>query len=168
MPTLKVEDYMKFGIVSDTHIPVRASSLPDELNTIFSGVDKIIHAGDLEDPRVLDDLAAIAPVTAVAGNMDHSVYGLPVKKSLTIGSIKIGIMHGAGGPKNNIRPFLLKQLPGHDIIIYGHTHEAFWGEEGGIWFMNPGSPTDHIFTSRQSVGLLTIDNDTFNGEIIWL
>lgn len=159
---------MKIGVISDTHIPARANALPGKLYELFQGVDKIIHAGDIEDPRVLDELAAIAPVTAVAGNMDYSIYGLPIKKSLKIGRFKIGVMHGAGGPRNNIRAFLLKELRGHDIIIYGHTHQAFWEQEAGLWFMNPGSPTDHLVAAFQSVGILTIEEDKICGELIRL
>lgn len=159
---------MKIGVISDTHIPVRAASLPEKVFNIFSGVDKIVHAGDLEDRRVLDELEAIAPVTAVAGNMDTSVHGLQIKRRLVIEGHKTGIMHGAGGPRNNMRPFLQKQFPDCEVIIYGHTHEAFWGNEGGIWFMNPGSPTDRFFATCQSVGLLTISKDTIDGEIIRL
>ncbi len=159
---------MKIGVLSDTHIPVRMPVLPPKVIELFKGVDKIIHAGDIEEQRVLDELSAIAPVTAVAGNMDTSIYGLPTKHSLKIGKIKIGVMHGADGPRNNIRPFLFRHLGNHDIIIYGHTHQAFWQEEAGIWFMNPGSPTDTVTAEYRSVGLLTIEDDKFSGKLIKL
>lgn len=159
---------MKIGILSDTHIPVRTPILPPKISEVFQGVDKIIHAGDIEEQRVLDELSAIAPVTAVAGNMDHAIYGLPVKRSFKVGPFKIGVMHGANGPRHNMHPFLLKHLSGHDIIIYGHTHRAFWGNEFGVWFMNPGSPTDQISAPFRSVGLLEITDTDFNGKLITL
>lgn len=157
---------MKIGVLSDTHIPVRSPVVPPKVFQLFEGVDKIIHAGDIEEQRVLDELSAIAPVTAVAGNMDSRLPGLPVKKKLIINHIKIGIMHGAGGPRNNMHPFLLKQLAGQDIIIYGHTHQACWQQEGNVWFMNPGSPTDQAIANYRSVGLITIDDQQISGQLI--
>ncbi len=159
---------MKIGVISDTHIPAQATALPEHLGRLFSGVDKIIHAGDIESIQVLDELELIAPVHAVAGNMDHGIYGLPVKRSMMIEGMRVGVMHGAGGPKHNIRPFVRKHLGDMDIIIYGHTHQAFWGQEGGIWFMNPGSPTGGPGNAFPSVGLLTITTNNLKGELIRL
>ena len=58
------------GVVSDTHIPARAPFLPSSLFGLLDGVDLILHAGDIEEESVLDELRALAPVEAVAGNMD--------------------------------------------------------------------------------------------------
>lgn len=62
---------MRIGVISDTHVPVRARALPGEVLRIFAGVDLILHAGDLVTLDVLDELRAIAPVFAVRGNVDH-------------------------------------------------------------------------------------------------
>lgn len=159
---------MKIGIISDTHIPVRTAHLPEKVFDVFNGVDKIFHAGDIEDLRVLDELEAIAPVTAVAGNMDYISARLQLKRTMTLDGVKIGLMHGAGGPRNQIREFLRKQFDAPDIIIYGHTHQAFWAKEAGIMYMNPGSPTDSVNTSFRSVGLLTIEDSRISGKIIRL
>ena len=58
------------GLISDTHIPVRARSLPKEVFKIFEGADFIVHAGDLVDFSIIDELEQIAPVLAAYGNMD--------------------------------------------------------------------------------------------------
>jgi len=61
---------MRIGLLSDTHI-AHATSLPHQLEEVFSGVDLILHAGDIFDPSVLDRLQAIAPVLAAEGDDDH-------------------------------------------------------------------------------------------------
>ncbi|MHB1256681.1 MAG: metallophosphoesterase family protein, partial [Dethiobacteraceae bacterium] len=58
---------MRIGVISDTHIPARSRQLPPELFTLFAGVELILHAGDVAEEYVLNELAAIAPVEAVAG-----------------------------------------------------------------------------------------------------
>ncbi|MBE3577897.1 MAG: metallophosphoesterase family protein [Limnochordales bacterium] len=62
---------MRIGVISDTHVPVRARALPGEVFRIFAGVDLILHAGDLVALDVLEELQATAPVLAVRGNVDH-------------------------------------------------------------------------------------------------
>jgi uncharacterized protein len=159
---------MKLGIISDTHIPVRASQLPSSVFAAFQGVDRILHAGDLESEKVLTELEAIAPVTAVAGNMDTSAHHLPLKREFQIEQHWIGLIHGAGGPRNQIREQIRHEFTKAKLIIYGHTHQPYWGEEGGIRFMNPGSPTDTFFAPYCSVGLIEIKNGDIHGEIIQL
>ena len=61
---------MRIALISDTHIPTSLDRLPDELLSHLVGVDAILHAGDIVSNDVLKTLAAIAPTTAVVGNMD--------------------------------------------------------------------------------------------------
>jgi len=159
---------MKLGIISDTHIPVRSACLPEKIFEIFQGVDRILHAGDIESEKVLDELEAIAPVWAVAGNMDNMLRHLPYKREFCLENHWIGLIHGAGGPRNQIREQIRKTFVRAELIIYGHTHLPYWGEEGGIKFMNPGSPTDTVFSPYLSVGLIEIKNGDIQGEIIQL
>jgi predicted phosphodiesterase len=193
---------MRIGVLSDTHVPERALRLPQALFEAFHGVELILHAGDIVRMSVLDELSAIAPVAAVRGNMDDPAHGLPLKIELTLEGVSVGLIHGNGGPRHNIREHIAREfhtlspintLPleaginkgrsGHDIrypaacrrelhhprvIVYGHTHEAFWGQEKGIWFFNPGSPTDAVVAKYRSAGILTLDSGTIRGEIIRL
>jgi hypothetical protein len=72
---------MKVGVLSDTHVPTIVRALPPAIFDIFKGVDLIMHAGDIVELSVLDELRTIAPVEAVAGNMDDPAAqaGLPHK-----------------------------------------------------------------------------------------
>ena len=62
---------MLIGVISDTHIPYRSRNIPSKVFEEFKNVDLILHAGDIEDLSVLDELEKIAPVKAVNGNCDH-------------------------------------------------------------------------------------------------
>jgi hypothetical protein len=93
LPTVKAAKIV--GLISDTHIPVRAKCIPKMVFKVFGDVDFIVHAGDLVELTVLDELEQLAPVLAVHGNMDgpHVVGVLPKLNSLKVSDWKIGVMH---------------------------------------------------------------------------
>jgi len=159
---------MKIGVLSDTHIPATVKNLPPAVFEIFKGVDLILHAGDIVDLGVLDELRTIAPVEAVAGNMDGSeVHAqLPSKKMLALGKFAVGLIHG----KYRIdvqQEMIRKEFGNVDLIVYGHSHTPFWGEVDGVYFLNPGSPTDQRHAPYNSVAVLEI-GDELSAKIIRL
>lgn len=159
---------MKVGVISDTHIPTTAGSLPTKIFDVFKGVDMILHAGDIVELSVLDELAAIAPVEAVAGNMDSSEVHrkLPAKKVINIGKYRVGLIHGKY--KIDIqREMIRKEFDDVDIIVYGHSHRPFWGKVGDVYFLNPGSPTDIVHAPFHSVAILDAGDEP-KAEIVML
>ncbi len=159
---------MKVGVISDTHVPGAAPSLPPAVFEIFKGVDLILHAGDIVEPSVLNELEAVAPVEAVAGNMDNDELHrkLPARKVLTLGRFSVGLTHG----KYRIdvqREMIRKEFGDVDLIVYGHSHIPFWGKVGDVLFLNPGSPTDKRYAPYNSVALLTV-GDALSAEIVRL
>ncbi|MHB8846427.1 MAG: metallophosphoesterase family protein [Nitrospirota bacterium] len=157
---------MKVGIISDTHVPGAAAALPGKVFELFTGVDLILHAGDIVSLSVLDELSVIAPVEAVAGNMDGAELRLPAKKVLTLGKFTVGLIHG----KYRIdvqKEMIRKDFGAVDLIVYGHSHMPFWGRVGDVLFLNPGSPTDTRHAPYNSVALLTV-GDTLSAEIVRL
>jgi putative phosphoesterase len=159
---------VKIGVISDTHIPGSADGVPAKVFELFAGVDLILHAGDLVEWRVIEQLGKIARVEAVRGNMDSPdvTRRLPPRKVLELGGKKIGLIHGSGKPvdlRSRIRNEFARD--GVDIIVYGHSHTPFKGKEGDIFFFNPGSPTDHVFARVNAVGILEI-GDTVEAKII--
>lgn len=157
---------MRIGVISDTHVPTVATALPPVIFDIFNGVDLILHAGDLVELSVLDELMAIAPVEAVAGNVDESEVQLkfPVKKVIPIGNYSVGLIHG----KFRIdiqRQMIRKEFDAVDLIVYGHSHTPFWGKIDGVYYLNPGSPTDKRHAPYNSVAVLEI-GDELKAEII--
>ena len=160
---------MKIGVISDTHIPIRAKELPKEVYECFKGAEFILHAGDLVETSVIDELRTITPnVEVVLGNMDQPSF-LPTKKILNIEGVKIGLIHGWGPPselKSKIYDVFLRDKP--DIIVFGHSHQPEKTVFKGTMFLNPGSPTDKIFASVNSLAIINIENGKFDAEIIKL
>ncbi|MGE5174474.1 MAG: metallophosphoesterase family protein [Betaproteobacteria bacterium] len=157
---------MKVGVLSDTHVPSIVRALPPVIYDIFKGVDLIMHAGDIVELSVLDDLSAIAPVEAVAGNMDDAEVQarLPQKKVIALGRYTVGLIHGKY--RINIqREMIRKEFDDVDLIVYGHSHTPFWGKIDGVYFLNPGSPTDKQYAPYNSVALLEVGDD-LKAEII--
>jgi putative phosphoesterase len=157
---------MRIGVLSDTHIPTGTLSLPAQVFELFAGVDLILHAGDIVQLAVLEELRAIAPVEAVSGNMDDAEVQarLPHKKILTLGRFRAGLIHG----KYKIdvqRQMIRQEFEEVDLIVYGHSHTPFWGREQGVWFLNPGSPTDTRHAPFNSVAILEV-GDELRAEII--
>jgi putative phosphoesterase len=151
---------MKVGVISDTHVPTIVPSLPPIIYEIFKGVDLILHAGDIVELSVLDDLRAIAPVEAVAGNVDDAEVQvrLPFKKVIPVGKFTIGLIHGKY-KLNMQKEMIRKEFDTVDLIVYGHSHHPFWGEIDGVYYLNPGSPTDKRHAPYNSVALLNVGDD---------
>jgi putative phosphoesterase len=147
---------MRIALVSDTHIPASLTRLPEELLSQIQGVDAILHAGDITSSHVLDTLAEIAPVTAVAGNMDPPELAakLSDRKLLQMGGKTIGLKHGHqphgvqahyigcsyNTPEMEVFFQLMSaQLPGADIIVFGHFHRPIVKKWKDVLFINPGA-----------------------------
>lgn len=150
---------MKIGVISDTHMPARASKLPEKLTDVLKGCDLIIHAGDLTEPSVLEGLKKLSRVEAVLGNMDsHKLSAvLDNKKTLKVEGKKICLMHGYGRPDNlidTLKKEFSKEKP--DIIIFGHSHSPLNECIDGTLFFNPGSATDTVFAPYRSYGIIEI------------
>jgi putative phosphoesterase len=159
---------MKVGVLSDTHIPTASLSLPKAVYKLFRDVDLILHAGDIVELSALEELKTIAPVEAVAGNMDDAdVHGkLPEKKVLSLGGFSVGLIHGKF--KLDVQKEMVrKEFTDVDLIVYGHSHAPFWGRIDGVYYLNPGSPTDKQHAPYNSVALLYIGED-LRAEIIKL
>lgn len=160
---------MKIGVIADTHIPERAKYIPPQVLEAFSGVDMVIHAGDLIDLDVLNELkAACKNIKAVWGNMDpyEVKKRLPEKEVIRLGNHTIGVIHGYGHPDKliNLVTDIFKK-DNVDIIIFGHSHSPLNEKRQDIIYFNPGSPTDTIFASYNSYGIIEI-NDKIDAKII--
>jgi len=152
---------MRIGVIADTHIPEKADRIPQKILKDFKNVDIIVHAGDLGDISVLDELnSACKTVKAVWGNMDPPAVRcrLPDRQIFKAGNYKIGVMHGYGPPKGLLK-FLSCAFSGEklDIIIFGHSHEAFNENIEGVLFFNPGSATDQASAEHNSYGIIEIN-----------
>jgi uncharacterized protein len=148
------------GLISDTHGLVR----PD-VHTALSGVELILHGGDVGGDGILDELALIAPVRAVRGNTDPpGDPRLPDAVDLELGGVRIHVSHGheTGSPA----PEKLLARYDADVIVYGHTHKALVVNAGGRWVVNPGAAGPRRFDLLPSVARLVIQDRDVNITIL--
>jgi hypothetical protein len=121
---------MLVGIVSDTH-----GELPASIDSALSGVDRIIHAGDIGSRAILDALETIAPVTAVRGNMDtgEMEWRLADTALVRLANRRVMVVHSV----DDIRAGEVPE--GVDIVVSGHTHRALIERADEVLYINPGS-----------------------------
>jgi putative phosphoesterase len=145
---------MRLGVISDTH-----GLLRPEVFEIFQGVDHIVHGGDVGPQAILEELAALAPVTAVYGNTDDwDLRGrLPQVATLELDGFTIVVTHGDqfGSPT----PAKLQAaFPEAEIIVFGHTHRPLLTlVDVVVTVMNPGGAGPRRFNLPASVGILELE-----------
>lgn len=164
----------RIGLISDTHMPLRRRALPSGLSALFRGVDLILHAGDVGELWVLDQLSAIAPVVAVHGNDDSAdaQRELPYQQVIAVNGMRILLWHShfpdyatemASRRDNLISPgrsLAQAQRAGAQVVVFGHWHIPFTHHQDGVTVVNPGALASGSMFSRQtlaSVALLTIE-----------
>ncbi len=148
------------GLISDTHGLVRAG-----VHEALSGVELILHAGDVGGDAILQELGLIAPVRAVFGNTD--VPGDPAlveRIDLVVGGVHLHVSHGheVGSPT----PAKLAERYDADVVVYGHTHQQLVTRIDGRLFVNPGAAGPRRFNLKPSVGRLTIVGGRAEVDII--
>lgn len=130
-------DTQRIACVADTHSAPHARTA-ELLRAIAP--DAIVHAGDIGDLAVLDQLQAIAPVHAVRGNIDTSARTLPDALVLAIGGLRVLVIHIAvAGPRLRADAAKLAREHGAKLVVCGHSHVPFVGIDRGITVFNPGS-----------------------------
>ncbi|NIR86278.1 metallophosphoesterase [Candidatus Bathyarchaeota archaeon] len=141
------------GIISDTHIPTKAEKIPPKIFDVFSDASLIIHAGDLTQLSILQELRRVAPVVAVCGNMDEFEVRaeLPEINSVEIYDWKLGVKHDPGAFWGTWKMEKVAKQNNFSILVFGHTHRPAIKREQGIVFINPGSPTNPIPLPSQEV-----------------
>jgi len=169
LDTKPFEPNKTVGLISDTHVPNRATSIPQQVFDAFKNVDYIIHAGDLVELAVIDVLEQAAPVLAVQGNMDTQAVkdALPELNSLKVFDWKIGVMHDPDVLNGSDKMRYVAKENGFNVLVYGHTHNPRIRWDGEVLYINPGSPTDpSSFLNKPSVGLLQITKKNITPQII--
>ncbi len=150
------------GLISDTHGLLR----PD-VHQALAGVDLILHAGDVGGDDILDELALIAPVMAVAGNTDApGDPRLVANLVCDVGGVSIHVSHGheVGAPTPER---LLARYP-QRVIVFGHTHRSLVAAAGERWVINPGAAGPRRFDLAPSVGRLRISGGVADVTLIAL
>lgn len=154
-------------VIADTHIPHRARALPLALIPHLERADLIVHAGDLMDPAVLDELAAHAPVRAVRGNLDPPEAALPETLEFELGGVEVAVIHDSG-PKKGRWNRMRRRFPDARVVVFGHSHIPWLEDEGGLLLLNPGSPTDRRRQPEYTFALLRAEAGEVEAGILTL
>ena len=153
---------MKNGVISDTH-----GYLDPKVESLFHGVDHILHAGDIGFASIILELEFIAPVTAVLGNNDAEL-SFKETESVELGGKKI-IVHHIVNPRelsDKLSNRIRRERP--DLVVFGHTHRAYSEVVNGIHFFNPGYAGKPKFGVERSVAILGLDASGFLPRFIRL
>ena len=153
------EKRITLGVISDTHGLLR----PEAVEAL-RGSDRILHAGDIGAPEILEALAKIAPVTAVRGNVDTASWAraLPQTEVVEIGGVSIYMVHDLG--QLDLKP----EVAGFRTVIFGHSHQPKIEEKNGVLYFNPGSAGPRRFKLPVSVGRLMIAAGKVRAELVEL
>ncbi|HEY0681468.1 MAG TPA: metallophosphoesterase family protein [Steroidobacter sp.] len=147
------------GVVSDTHGLLR----PEALKHLVD-VERIIHAGDIGSPHVLEKLQSLAPVSAVRGNNDKGAWAEAIPESLLIEvrGHSIHVLHDLA--QIDLSP----AAAGIDVVISGHSHKPVIDEREGVLFLNPGSIGPRRFRLPIALARLYVTDTAVRAEIIEL
>ena len=154
---------MDIAIISDTHIPSRASEIPPPFVERIRAADHVIHAGDFDSEGALANIRAMAPeLTAVSGNMDRHM-GLAFVERVELGGQEFVVTHGAGSPRDyeqRIATAVEEHATTEDAIgVAGHTHEPCDIRHDGVRILNPGSVTGAAPAELATMLAVTVDDD---------
>lgn len=164
---------MRIGLISDTHIPESRPQLWPQVFDAFRNVDAILHAGDIHELFVIDQLHEIAPTWTARGNGEDGSGGRPRQPDhhrmqehwvIELGGLKIGMTHDLPIPEYpphlTLERALLRNFGTTDIdvAIYGHSHVEAIDVIGKTLCVNPGSPTypHNLDTQLGTIGFLDI------------
>jgi uncharacterized protein len=153
------ENVTVIGIISDTHGLLRPEAL-----TPFMGAERIVHAGDIGSPNVIEKLETVAPVLAIRGNNDRAPWAdsLPDTLLFEVRGHTIHVLHDL----NQID--LSPKAAGVAVVISGHSHKPGIEEHEGVLFINPGSAGPRRFRLPIAVAKLYVADDSVRAEIIEL
>ena len=149
----------RIGLISDTHVLL----LPEAM-TILRGSDLIIHGGDIGQAGVLEELASLAPVTAVRGNNDHGPWAerVPETAMLEIGEVFIFVLH-------NIAELDLDPVTaGFQVVVSGHSHRPSVEQRDGVLYVNPGSSGPRRFKLPVAVAELVVAGKSVRARVVEL
>lgn len=150
---------IRVGLISDTH-----GLLRPEAKAFLKGCDAILHGGDIGNPQILDELAALAPVTAVRGNNDHAPWAESIAEHeiVKIGDHVVYLRHDLAELDRD------PAAAGIRVVVTGHSHKPLVEERNGVLFVNPGSAGPRRFTLPITAGELLIDGSAVSARTVVL
>ncbi len=151
---------MKIGVISDTH-----GFLDPRVEKIFTGVDHILHAGDVGYASIILELRLIAPVTVVLGNTDSDLdYRLTETVELAQKKILVHHIVNPWALSEPVASLIAKQQP--NAVVFGHTHKKFAEMVNDVFFFNPGYAGKPRFGTERSVAILHLDGQEIRHKFV--
>lgn len=150
---------LRVGLISDTHGLLRPEALAR-----LHGAHHIVHAGDIGGPQILEQLASVAPLTAVRGNNDTGAWAarLPETEVLQLAGTLLYVIHDCAGLD------LDPAAAGFHAVVCGHSHRPACEARNGVLYVNPGSAGPRRFKLPISVGELRITPAGVQAELFEL
>lgn len=151
----------RIAIVSDTHVPSRADSIPEWVADQIRAADHTIHAGDFDSEDAYETIRDLAggDLTAVRGNMDP--FDLPRVETLVVEKVTFVVTHGTGARhdyEERVAEIVRENRDaGTTVGVSGHTHEVMDVEVGGLRLLNPGSATAAAPATRETMMAATVE-----------
>jgi putative phosphoesterase len=154
---MNTNDELRVGLVADTHGLLR----PDA-RAFLVGCDYIVHGGDVGGPKILDELAVMAPLIAVRGNNDTQPWAahLPATELIRVGNVFVYVIHNLA--ELDIDP----GAAGVRVVVSGHSHKPMVEERDGVLYVNPGSCGPRRFKLPISVGEVIVSGSAVNARIV--
>ena len=152
---------MKIGVISDTH-----NFFDPQIPKLFTGVEHILHGGDIGLPSILLELQQIAPVTAVMGNTDDSGFRYRETEKVELEGRKF-LLHHIVNPHNlgdHLEGLIERARP--DVVVFGHTHKPFAEAIGSTFFFNPGYAGKSRFGMARSVAILHCESKGIRSQYL--
>jgi putative phosphoesterase len=148
---------LRIGLISDTHGLLR----PQVLN-FLRGCDHILHAGDICAPNILEQLAALAPVTAVRGNNDRGPWAdrLAAAETVRFEEVWVHMLHDLADLD------LDPEGAGIQALVCGHSHKPRVEQRGGVLHVNPGSAGPRRFKLPIAAGELLVEGAAVSARIV--
>jgi putative phosphoesterase len=139
---------LRIGIISDTHGVLRPQAVD-----ALAGVAHIIHAGDIGNAGILQQLGRVAPVAAIRGNNDTGAWAAAVPETLTItlGGVTFHVLH-------DVKQLAGETIPRAQVIVSGHSHRPSISTKENVMYVNPGSAGPRRFRLPVAVALIEIVN----------
>ena len=148
---------IRIGLISDTH-----GLLRPQAKAFLQGCNHIVHAGDICDPGILDELSLLAPTTAVLGNNDKGPWTNTLRDTelIRVGAIYLYVIHDLAGL--DIDPV----GAGVHVVVSGHSHKPSIERRDGVLYVNPGSAGPRRFKLPIAAAELLVDGGAVSARII--
>jgi uncharacterized protein len=153
------ERTLRVGVISDTH-----GLLRPQASAFIRGCDHILHGGDIGSAQILEQLASLAPVTAVRGNNDTHAWAasLPDTRLVELAGVRLYVIHDL----NELR--IDPGAAAVRVVVCGHSHLPSLSERGGVIYLNPGSAGPRRFRLPVSVAEIRIEGTDITPQLVQL